>query len=154
MRGTLTGRPPATLFSQNPAFSLCPSLPKTGCMRQFPIWAVVILIAQAIGGRCAFAELTLPEVTIKGETYTNVVVSPSTGERVMVRHSAGLGTVRIEDLSFEVRRHLAEEGIITGRAAKEILAPKKKASRWGMKSATPAGEAGEQNTGGEEVSLG
>ncbi len=121
-------------------------------MRRFHLWIAVLLVTNVFGAFGAGPELTLPSLTIKGEVYSNVVVSPSSGGRVMTRHAAGIGTVKIAELELEVCQQLVAARVITGPAARQILqevAAKKKAQArqaGGSTTATGAlvldGEAG------------
>jgi hypothetical protein len=91
-------------------------------MRQVIQWIFIVLIAQATGGRAA--ELALPKLTINGEVHTNVLVTGFSKGRITVQHSAGLGTVRVTDLEYDVLKQLSDAEIIGGPAVKELLAKK------------------------------
>jgi hypothetical protein len=91
-------------------------------MRQL-VKCLAVLLATHVSGALG-AELSLPSLTISGEVYSNVVVTPSSQGRLMVRHGAGIGTVRLVDLDYEVLTQLVDAEIIGGRAAKELLARK------------------------------
>jgi hypothetical protein len=91
-------------------------------MRQLVKCVAVLLITHVTG--VFGAELSLPSLTINGEVYSNVVVTSSSKGRLMVRHGAGIGTVKPADLDYDVLTRLVDAEIIGGRAAKELLAKK------------------------------
>ncbi len=70
------------------------------------------------------AELAVSRLTINGQVHSNVVVSPSSKGRLMVRHESGIGTVKIVDLEYDVLKQLADAEIIGGSAVKDLLAKK------------------------------
>ena len=109
-------------------------------MRPLVITVALLLVTNVIG---AFgAELTLPKMTISGEVYSNVVVSPSSKGRLMVRHGAGIGTVKIVDLEYDVLVQLMDAEIIGGKAAEALVAKKapKKSAKISQVTTNESGE--------------
>jgi hypothetical protein len=91
-------------------------------MRELVSWAVVIVVTSVTA---AFgAELAVPRLTINGQVHSNVVVSPSSKGRLMVRHETGIATVKIADLEYDVLKQLSDAEIIGGSAVKDLLAKK------------------------------
>lgn len=97
-------------------------------MRHFGIWVVATLIMRAVAAHAASAELHLPSLVAGGSVYSNVVVSASSADRVVIRHTGGIGTVKISGLDTDVRQQLAVAGVISGSAAKDASRQKAKTS--------------------------
>lgn len=95
-------------------------------MRYLGIWVVATLITRAVAAHAASAELHLSSLVAGGTIYSNAIVSASSADRVVIRHTGGIGTVKISGLDTDVRQQLAAAGIISGSAAKDASPQKVK----------------------------
>ena len=93
---------------------------------------VLILLVQGFALLCPAKELAFPVIQANGKSFTNVVVTATSKNRVIIQHSGGITTVHADDLNKEAQRQLIEADVIRDPAAD----PKKK-KKEKEKSATP-----------------
>lgn len=70
----------------------------------------------------ASAEETLPLLTIKGQTYTNVTVTAVTASDIFFSHASGMGNAKLKDLDPKLQAHFHYD------AAKDALVEKQQAT--------------------------
>jgi hypothetical protein len=62
----------------------------------------------------------LPEYTVGTNTYSNVVITATSGDRVLVEYPLGMAAVKIDDLTFAQQEQLLQAGLITGSHAQSL----------------------------------
>jgi cytochrome c biogenesis protein CcmG, thiol:disulfide interchange protein DsbE len=70
----------------------------------------------------AGADETLPLLTIKGQTYTNVTVTAVTASDIFFSHASGMGNAKLKDLDPKLQAHFHYD------AAKDALVEKQQAT--------------------------
>src|SRR5437868_9549341 len=75
----------------------------SGRIKYFLLGAVLLAGGKVATGN---AEETFPVVQIGTKTYTNVTVTTKSKKYIFIMHSAGMTTIKIEDLSPELQEEL------------------------------------------------
>ena len=88
------------------------------------LWLVFLLFTWVMEAFGASAELSLPALTVNGETFSNAVVTPSTKGRVMVRHETGIASIGMADFELDVLRQMADAEVISDKALKKLVSLK------------------------------
>jgi hypothetical protein len=90
-------------------------------MERIKFWVIAMPLLQALTALGAPAELRLPSLTAGENVYSNVVLTPSSGGRVLVRHATGLAAVPVSDLEARTVQQLTAAGVIRPPALAEPL---------------------------------
>lgn len=113
-------------------------------MRLFSQWILFIAFA-CIG---VGAELHLPVFNAGTNSYSNVIVTASSGGRVLIEYPKGMASARVAELDLETQEKLANAGVLTGGIAKDIYkavekrdAAKRKAEKKAERAARGDAEA-------------
>ena len=91
-------------------------------MRRTLCWLafIAICVTRAVGA----PELRLPEYSVGTNTYSNVVITATSGDRVLVEYSLGTSTsmaaFKIQDLEYSKQEELLHAGLISGAYAKKL----------------------------------
>jgi hypothetical protein len=89
-------------------------------MQRLRLWLAFLVFAHALMSFSARAALHLPIFNVGTNTYTNVVITRSTGGRVLLDYGRGMTTVRVTNLDLTVQQQLMDAGLVHPLLAKEI----------------------------------
>jgi len=82
-------------------------------------WLLLTLFAGAVSG-WAGNELRLTEFTAGTNSYSNVIITATSGGRVLIEYGKGMAAVRVADLELEQQEQLWEAGLVSGALGQRI----------------------------------
>jgi hypothetical protein len=68
----------------------------------------------------ATAELRLPVFTVGTNTFSNVVITATTRERILIQHPHGMAAAHVQDFDLETQEQLLDAGLVSEALAVEI----------------------------------